>query len=204
MRPGFARPPVCLEPRFPALIDDFYRQITRHPNVSRTITGGEAQIERLKSALHAWLRGLVSGQYDAQYVSRRWQVGMRHVEVGLDEAFTSVALARLRRGLLRSLSEAWPGEPRELLATRESLNLLLDLDLAIIADAYQSEFRAFRTLPAIALVLDPEGRIVRFNAYMEELSGYRLADVKGKDFFSTFLPASIRARTAHRFRADAA
>jgi PAS domain S-box-containing protein len=37
-------------------------------------------------------------------------------------------------------------------------------------------------------VLDPQGRIVRFNPYMEELSGYRLAEVQGQDWFSTFLP----------------
>ena len=30
------------------------------------------------------------------------------------------------------------------------------------------------TAQAIVLVLDTEGRIVRFNPYMEEISGYRL------------------------------
>jgi PAS domain S-box-containing protein len=44
------------------------------------------------------------------------------------------------------------------------------------------------TAQAIVLVLDPQGRIVRFNPYMEELSGYRLAEVQGKDWFRTFLP----------------
>ena len=44
------------------------------------------------------------------------------------------------------------------------------------------------TAQCIILVLDPAGRIVRFNAYMEQLSGYCLEDVKGKDWFSTFLP----------------
>ena len=43
------------------------------------------------------------------------------------------------------------------------------------------------TAQAIVLVLDPEGRIVRFNHYMEELSGYRLEEVKGSSWFGTFL-----------------
>jgi hypothetical protein len=43
---------------------------------------------------------------------------------------------------------------------------------------------------AIVLVLDVKGRIVRFNAYMEQLSGYSLAEVRGKDWFATFLPAA--------------
>jgi len=43
------------------------------------------------------------------------------------------------------------------------------------------------TAPAIVLVLDPEGRIVRFNRYMEQVSGYSLDEVRGQDWFSTFL-----------------
>ena len=44
------------------------------------------------------------------------------------------------------------------------------------------------TAQTIVLVLDPDGHIVRFNPYMEEISGYRLDEVQGKDWFSTFLP----------------
>ncbi len=44
------------------------------------------------------------------------------------------------------------------------------------------------TAQAIVLVLDPEGRIVRFNPFMEQISGYRLEEVQGEDWFTTFLP----------------
>ncbi|MBU0718468.1 MAG: PAS domain S-box protein, partial [Planctomycetes bacterium] len=46
------------------------------------------------------------------------------------------------------------------------------------------------TAQAIVLVLDLEGRIVHFNRYMEELSGYRLDEVRGQDWFTAFLPPS--------------
>jgi PAS domain S-box-containing protein len=45
-----------------------------------------------------------------------------------------------------------------------------------------------QTAQAIVLVLDTQGRIVQFNPYMEELTGYRLDEVKGQDWFTTFLP----------------
>ena len=48
------------------------------------------------------------------------------------------------------------------------------------------------TAQAIVLVLDIEGRIVRFNPYLEEISGYTLAEVQGKDWFGTFLPERDR------------
>ena len=43
------------------------------------------------------------------------------------------------------------------------------------------------TAQTIILVLDPQGRIVRFNRYMEKLTGYNLDEVKGKDWFETFI-----------------
>lgn len=45
------------------------------------------------------------------------------------------------------------------------------------------------TAHAIVLVLDTEARIVRFNAYLEELTGFRMEDVRGGDWFEKFLPS---------------
>ena len=45
------------------------------------------------------------------------------------------------------------------------------------------------TAQAIILVLNPDGTIQSFNPYMEEISGYKLEEVKGKDWFETFLPS---------------
>ena len=56
------------------------------------------------------------------------------------------------------------------------------------------------TARVIILVLDREGRIVRFNRYTEELSGYRLDEVRGRDWFSTFLPAENLLRTKALFQ----
>ncbi len=107
----------ALEPHLPALIDDFYAEIERHPDARKVITGGQAQIERLKGTLLQWVRELLGGRYDEDYVARRWRVGWRHVEIGLDQVYTNVALSRLRAGLVRALGESWPGEPAGLIAT---------------------------------------------------------------------------------------
>src|SRR5262249_2721789 len=81
-----------------------------------------------------------SGPYDSAYVAKRWRVGWRHVEIALDQVFTNAALARVRRGLVRVLED----DARATAATRRSLNSLLDLDLAIIDDAYQTEHTALQ------------------------------------------------------------
>ena len=57
---------------------------------------------------------------------------------------------------------------------------------------YERDFAEslIETAQAIVLVLDTHGCIVRFNRYLEDLSGYRLDEVRGKDWFTTFLPDS--------------
>jgi signal transduction histidine kinase len=131
-----------LLPLIPQLVEDFYCEIQRHPATKRVITGGASQVERLRGTLEHWLRELLSGQYDQAYVIRRWRVGLRHVEIGLDQVFTNAALSRLRSGLARGLVDRWTGEAAELLLHLAALHQVLDLDLAIIEDAYQAEYAA--------------------------------------------------------------
>jgi signal transduction histidine kinase len=131
---------ALLDPHLPPLVTDFYAEIERHPEARKVITGGAAQIERLKGTLLQWVRELLAGPYDRDYVVRRWRVGWRHVEIGLDQVYTNVALSRLRGGLLRELHRHWPADAEGLIVTNRALNRLLDLDLAIIEDAYQAEY----------------------------------------------------------------
>jgi signal transduction histidine kinase len=129
-----------VEPHFTELVEDFYEEILRHPRTARVLTGGDVHLERLKGSLRRWLQELLAGPYDADYVARRWQAGYRHVEIGLEQVYTNVALSRLRRHMHGIIEQKWNGTPAELVKVHSALNMLLDLDLAIIEDAYQSEY----------------------------------------------------------------
>lgn len=127
-----------LAPHFKSLVEDFYATVQLHAESSRVITGGAAQVARLQKTLHQWLEDLFSGCYDAAYVQRRWRVGRRHVEIGLDQVFAAAALARLRTGLLRVMTQnAGPNVVEQ----AQALNRLIDLDMTIIQDAYLAESR---------------------------------------------------------------
>jgi signal transduction histidine kinase len=131
-----------IAPHFPALVDDFYAEIERHVETQRVITGGALQIARLKQTLCNWLHELFAGNYDRDYVERRWRVGHRHVEIGLNQVFTNVALSRLRSSIGKLLAaERHLHDSESLERSLLSLNMLLDLDLAIIQDAYQAEYQ---------------------------------------------------------------
>jgi two-component system, NtrC family, sensor kinase len=127
-------------PHIPVLVDDFYAEIERHPAASGVITGGRPQIDRLKQTLTNWLRELFAGAYDAAYVGRRWHIGLKHVEIGLPQVYPVAALSRLRNGMIRILRSHWRGDEAALSLVLQALNKLLDLDLAIIGDAYEIDY----------------------------------------------------------------
>jgi len=56
-----------------------------------------------------------------------------------------------------------------------------------------------QTAPSIILVLDTAGNIVRTNAFFENLTGYTLAEVKGKNWVDTFIPTREQGRIRSLF-----
>ena len=55
------------------------------------------------------------------------------------------------------------------------------------------------TAQAIVLLLDAEGRIVQLNRYTELLTGHRLEDVRGQDWFNLVVPEAVRPQTRAAF-----
>src|SRR5450432_4216893 len=62
-------------PHFGAIIDDFYATIEAHPGARAAITGGAAQIMRLKRSLVRWIDELFRGPHDEAYFERRARIG---------------------------------------------------------------------------------------------------------------------------------
>lgn len=133
--------------QFPAMVDDFYAEILRHA-ATRQVLKDEQQVVRLKQTLLLWLTQLFGGVYDLSYVKARWQVGRRHVLIGLDQTYATAALGRLRIRINSAVSAALEGTPQHLSGALRSINKLMDLESAIINSAYQLSFARLMELSA--------------------------------------------------------
>ncbi len=127
-----------MELYLPEMAERFYAQIPHHPGASRVFTGGNEQVERLKKTLQAWGRGLFNGVYDERYADDRYQIGFRHVRIGLDQKYVISAMGVVRSFLLERLFDEFPAR-EERLAYSQALSKMLDLDLNLMCDSY---FRA--------------------------------------------------------------
>jgi two-component system, LuxR family, sensor kinase FixL len=200
------------------LVDDFYAEIEKHPDATRVITGGAAQVARLKKSLWNWLDESLQGRDSPDYINRRWRIGLRHAEIGLNPAYTSAAMSRLRNGIvdiLATLPNLPADEFRQLV---QSFNKLFDLDLAIIQDAYESEYlkreklaehersevkfrRLVEAAACLVIILRGDGSIAYFSPYSVEVTGHVAAEAYGQSFLDLLIPASAREEMAEAIAA---
>ncbi len=127
-----------MEKYLPEMAERFYSQIPHHPGASRVFTGGDAQVQRLKSTLQAWGRGLFNGVYDEYYAEDRYRIGFRHVRISLDQKYVISAMGVVRSFLMEKLFDEFPAREKRL-AYSQALGKILDLDLNLMCDSY---FRA--------------------------------------------------------------
>jgi signal transduction histidine kinase len=128
-------------------------------------------------------------------------------------------MARLRNGLIRALRADWKGDAQDLAATLMALNKLIDLDLAIISDAYETEHaerqketerRQIEEMlqreqelssgllmhaHAAVLVVDQRACIVRSNPIAESFAAGRPGDaLEGLEWMGLFLSSDDAER----------
>ncbi|HFB98592.1 MAG TPA: PAS domain S-box protein, partial [Bryobacterales bacterium] len=201
-----------------SFVDRFYEQLLRHP-ATAVYLRDRRLVERLRGALGQWLRELFSGSYGESYLASRRRAGLRHAAMDVPQSYVTIAIGNLRSMMTRRLIEKWPaGSSTESLWEHiDALHRLIDLDQAVIESAHEEavaeeEKDAVRArlegvlhkerelsegllenARVLVLVLDTRGRVVRFNRFTEDVTGYRLEQVKGRCWFERFLPEEEHA-----------
>ncbi len=126
-----------LEPYLPRVIDRFYGEILRHAGAKRILSGGEAQLARLRAHLYQWLHSLLSGPMDAAYLQQRFTIGQVHVRVGLPQQYMVAAMHVIRDefDLILNELDADEAEPY-----RHAIQKALSIDLATMLESYKNSY----------------------------------------------------------------
>jgi signal transduction histidine kinase len=130
------------QPRFGAIVDDFYAAIEEHPEARAAITGGAAQISRLKQTLIRWLDLLLLGPHDEAYYDLRARIGRMHVRIALPQGFMFTAMNRIRLRLLEVVREHYAADLEGTRRIASALHQILDLELAIMLETYREDLVA--------------------------------------------------------------
>jgi signal transduction histidine kinase len=174
-----------IEPDLELFVQDFYTEILQHDAARRVFKDAD-QVRRLQGSLRRWIVELFTEPYDEAFVQRRWTVGMRHVQIGLESVWVSVAMSRLRDQIVRSLTAKFPKDRDDYADVVSAISRMMDLDLALIQDAYQAESVAKKiseerdfaegvidTAQAVVMLVTLNGGIVRVNQYLAKRLGWQ-------------------------------
>jgi signal transduction histidine kinase len=126
-------------PHFGVIIDDFYATIEAHPGARSAITGGTAQIERLKHTLLRWIDELFTGPHDEAYFERRARIGRVHVLINLPQAYMFTAMDRIRVRTSDLLRTTLDDDRPTLQRATTALHQIMDIELAIMLETYRED-----------------------------------------------------------------
>jgi signal transduction histidine kinase len=128
----------AIEPRIEEIIDGLRQVTDRCPAAEPAQAAGVEALGRLETALRRWLANLCNERADLDHATCCRRVGARFVDIGLAPDFLHFALSRLSSAVHGAAAGTGrdPAVGGEALA---SLDKRLDLDLALIWDAYEGE-----------------------------------------------------------------
>jgi signal transduction histidine kinase len=129
-------------PFFQPIVDDFYAAIEDHPGARQSITGGQAQIDRLKQTLLRWVDKMLLGPHDEEYYQLRARIGRMHVRIALPQQYMLTAMDRIRVRLLDVVRTEIADDPAKAERVATALNQILDLELAIMLETYREDLEA--------------------------------------------------------------
>ena len=142
----------ALRPRFPRIVDEFYEAVLRDSGAA-SVLRDEAQVERLKVTLLAWLEALITGPYDRAYLDKRARIGRVHVRVGLEQRYMLAAMNLIRVGLHRALTESDKSPPPRPIEAHRAIDQICDIELAIMLETYREDYVLKKTAEAESLAV---------------------------------------------------
>ena len=191
-------------PELPRIARQFYDRIREHEDAHAVFTG-EEQIQRLQRSLVGWMTRVCSGPHDEAYHEQTSIIGRVHVRIGLPQRYMLTAMALIRVELLRIADRLLGAEAGP---TREALVRILDVELAVMLEAYKDSYverieqaakqersagapavnteqryaGALELASVIIVGLDPQGKIVLFNREAERVTSFARDEVQGASF----------------------
>jgi PAS domain S-box-containing protein len=120
-------------PHLSRIAASFYDRIREHED-AHAVFRDEAQVQRLHQSMVRWLAALFSGDYGPAHFASTAQIGKVHVRIGLPQRYMHTAMALIRAELVDVVA------PAASTAAVASLHKLVDLELAVMVEAYCDDF----------------------------------------------------------------
>lgn len=124
----------------PRCVDSFYVKLIGDP-VAMRLLKDDGRIVRLKRSLGAWLHELFTLPFDERYENARQAIGATHVRIGMPAFLMITAMGHLRYQMGEEVDRALERDGSPNPRVRRALELALDMELALMIEAYRRSER---------------------------------------------------------------
>ncbi|MDT8406837.1 MAG: protoglobin domain-containing protein, partial [Methylococcales bacterium] len=136
------------------------------------------QVERLKQKQIAYFKRLITGDYDQDYVENRYQVGIKHQQIGLGPEWYIGSYQFYLSWLIEQLKH--DGDAGECYDSLLAVFKVILFDIELVIDAYfHKDHDMLRMMAQVfesnvegVLITDREGRVVHANRKVSTLIGF--------------------------------
>ena len=180
---------AIVEPRLPAILDEFYAHITQEPEIARLLG---RDVPRLKTVQGSHWARLFGGRFDEAYMQGVQTIGRVHNQIGLKPRWYIGGYNFVLSQLSNLAIKSYRYRPAKLAAVLDAINaaVMLDMDLAI--SVYQDEMLAERQARQDKVS-------AAINSFNEEISqALHVVDVSAHDLEETANGLSINAEATSR------
>ncbi len=129
----------AIEKHADAIVAAFYENLSKNKRTKEILEAEPGRVERLKGHLKNWLISLAGGEYGEPYFDRRYRIGYRHVEVGLEPRYVIAAMSFCRAAASQMIIEAEYADDPKREARWRALDKVMDLDLNVILQSYDDK-----------------------------------------------------------------
>jgi hypothetical protein len=121
-------------------VQAFHVRLAAEP-IARALLRDGATALRVRRALAAWFQELLSLPYDAAYERSRREIGRVHLNAGMPQHMMVTAMSWIRRDVRATVARVWAGEPDRAARVADAVEKVLDLELALMLDAFRRRER---------------------------------------------------------------
>lgn len=128
----------ALEKHASRIVAAFYAQLEKNDRTRGILHAQPGRLEALRGHLMRWLVGLADSPYDEDRFEKRYRIGARHVEVGLEPRFVVAAMSFCRAQVAPMIEAEYAGDPAKE-ARYLALDKAMDIDLNIMLQSYDDK-----------------------------------------------------------------
>ncbi|MCP4590425.1 MAG: hypothetical protein GY842_06765 [bacterium] len=123
-----------LDPVLDPLVERFCARVETDAATAAILERSGKQLVSVRQTLRSWLTDVLTSAHDAAHLERTSRIIHTHVRVRLGPQYMIAAMNGVRAELIEAVLEFCPGRSK---AVVRALNKALDLELAVMVDAYR-------------------------------------------------------------------